>query len=184
MVIKGDFTKNPVFAYTQTFRNEGRLYSKKPLGQLRQIGYLFALLSQSCEFQVNVELTNANVIHLHGLLSIHDHERYHNTTFPLLKSYGFPLIKSIDNMDKWLAYCEKNIEEIKVVYRHKLVFPITNINYPQIYSVPKKVFKDIVEWQLEEREISLAQSQALEYVENPINNLADMYHVNYDEYEN
>lgn len=183
MVIKGDFTEKSILAFTQTFRNDNGLYKLKPLGQLRRIGYYFQVLHQSCDFQLNVELTHANCIHLHGLISIRDSHVYHNTTYPLLKSYGHVLIKSIDNMEKWLAYCEKEQKEIKAVFPARFKFPLTNDNYPQVFNIKKKMFKEITEWALEEREMSLAFAQAVLYTTTPLNILADDYHINIDEYE-
>lgn len=184
MVIKGDFTEKSILAITQTFANQNGFYRLKPLSQLKRVAYYFQCLADSCDYQLNVELTKANVIHLHGLIAIRPEDRklYHNKTFPLLKSYGHLLVKSIDNLDKWLAYCEKEQKEIKAVFP-KCEFPITNDNFYQLYNIRKQKFKDIVEWASPDviHDIMLEEILEQEAQDEYVEALAVAYHVAPDE---
>lgn len=155
MVIKGDLTdfvkehklNRKWLAYTQTFKDDRRLYKLRPINQLRRITPLFAVLSAIGPWAVQVELTNNNIIHLHGIIAVDNPCYLAEYGHRHLDAYGHKLFKTIDDMDKWIAYCEKERKDINDVFKNRIEFPLTYKNYCEIYNVSRKATKlALIDW--------------------------------------
>lgn len=95
------------YALTLTFKY---LQNKTPKGQFKEtIVYLTKLLNRSTKYKLWPEWRRTSGdIHYHGVVEIKDDIKWFKETLPRLKLQGYLLIKKIDNLDKWLFYCQKD----------------------------------------------------------------------------
>lgn len=94
------------FAITVTF---SKLLARTPNGMFKEtIPELSRVLWLSTDFLIWPEWRLATGdIHYHGVVYIYDKIKWHKSTLPALKRFGFFKIKPIDNYDKWIKYCTK-----------------------------------------------------------------------------
>lgn len=117
---KARMAKAEGFAITITF---SKLLARTPNGMFKEtIPELSRVLWLSTDFLIWPEWRLATGdIHYHGVIYIHDKIKWHKSTLPSLKRFGFFKIKPIDNYDKWIKYCTKE---------EQIATDITNVKLP------------------------------------------------------
>lgn len=131
---------SPIYAFTQTFQQ--KLEKWKPLRQLREIVFYLETLAKYCTYVLYPELTpDRGRLHLHGTITFNKGTRiqYENYGRKLLDSYGFSKVKTIDDTEKWMTYCQK--DWLFNMQLFKLKEPITDLNYMRLFEVIKPIEK-------------------------------------------
>lgn len=113
------------YAITITFK-EG-LERFRPRQQLRRVLDHFAYLKRCTQFELYPELTIQGRLHLHGIIYLTDKIKWYKQVLPILMRSGYVKIKRIDNMDKWIKYCRKDIDNMSQILSFGL--PLTADTY-------------------------------------------------------
>lgn len=111
-------------AYTQTFKPELLHNSMSPVWQFDKVAKdLCTVLRRHCEFVLFAELTVANVLHFHGILTLRDPVKFKRLTVKTLtQRFGYICLKPFNayrTVGDWLRYCKKDVQQMSAILKDR-----------------------------------------------------------------